>query len=130
MAKIAPIPESQQGGGASVSEAEVAEFATILRSDPSANVQAEDQDGFKVKPGEAAKKARGRAVSAAGRMREKVAQLLQIEIESVETHTRATEHNGQGKPTRYGYWLTLTAPGIEALGGDSASEATAEEAAA
>lgn len=109
------IPVSEQGGGASVSEAEVVEAATILRGNPALAVEMDEQDAFRVAEGESKSAlARKRTTSAGGRAAEKLAELLGIERGNVHTAVRAVE-SANGKPTRFAYWLTLDAAGQDAL---------------
>lgn len=116
MAKVSSIPQSEQGGGASVSDAEVVEAAQILRGAPGSEVEMDEQTAFRVAEGETKSSlARKRTTSAGGRAAEKLAELLGIERENVHTAVRATEH-AEGKPVAFAYWLYLDAKGQDALG--------------
>lgn len=130
MAKVAPRPESTQGGGSTVLEGEVLEFVQLFKAAPMSEVQADDNPQFHKAHDEATgKPARKRAVSAAGRMRGKVATLLGVEESEVRTSTRAVEADSKGQPKVYAYWLFLTAAGQEAVANAFPQEASDEAAA-
>jgi hypothetical protein len=120
--KVAPMPESGQGGGSTVTDAEVAEFVAALRENPARqDAQADDQPQFAKKANEKkSAQARSRTGSAADRMRQKVADVLELDEGDVSAAVRAVETDGQGKPKRYGYWLTISPKGQDQLGGTSA----------
>lgn len=131
--KLAPLPASQQGGGSTVTESEVREIADALFEDPSrTDVQADDQPQFSRGGGPKGEKesngskARSRTSSAADRMRLKVAERLEVDADEVHQAIRATATDAKGGVTSYGYWIVLSASGIDAILARRAAEEDAE----
>lgn len=128
MPQIVQLPESEQGGGSTVSTAEVVAFVELLRENPTRtdlmgddNPQFHKHDNEKTSTG-----ARRRTVSAGGRMRGKVAEALGLDVSSVSAKTRAVDHDSNNKPTRFAYWIVLDADGAAQVKAQADETAEAE----